>query len=296
MAAAIRVLWIVAAALLSFCGPANGWEPMPAALLDVLVIAPHSDDEAIGCTAVMLRAIGRGERVGVAIVTAGDGFPKAAAAAAKKELSALTAEDYFSLAALRQRHSLAAMERVGIQTGDLMFLGYPDGGLDNMYAANEDTSYRQPFTDKTETYGLPVSDYHSRVHGRPAPYQRSAAVADLAQIIKSRQPKEVYVTGESDSHGDHRATFWLARDAVRVAKHAGPLWTYVVHGSAPKQPPDRQLTLSDSELKLKRELLELYQVGVSPVHDRLAETYAQPQELFWKVPLEAAGTNPEPRR
>jgi LmbE family N-acetylglucosaminyl deacetylase len=275
--------------LLVLAGQAWAAESDKPAQLDALVIAPHSDDEAIGCATVMQRAISRGERVGVVIVTAGDGFPKAAAALAKKEQSALAAEDYFSLAALRQRHSLQAMERIGIKSGDLLFLGYPDGGLETMYAAKDDAPYRQPFTGKTETYGLPVADYHNRVHGRPAPYLRASAVGDLAEIIESRKPNEIYVTAKADTHGDHRATFWLARDAARAAKYAGPLWTYVVHGSNPKESPDRHLTLTDAELKSKRELLELYQVGVSPVHDRLAETYARPEEQFWKASLETAG-------
>ena len=58
-----------------------GLQPAP---LDILIVAPHSDDEAIGCTAVILRAIKAGKRGGIVVVTNGDGFPKAAAAITKK--------------------------------------------------------------------------------------------------------------------------------------------------------------------------------------------------------------------
>lgn len=253
--------------------------------LDVLVVAPHSDDEAIGCTGVMLRAIAKKERVGVVIVTAGDGFPKAAAAAAKKQLSDLTAEDFVSLAALRQRHSLQAMERIGLEADDLMFLGYPDGGLEKLYAAQDETPYRQPFTGKTATYGPVALDYHNQIYGCPAPYARKSVLGDLAEIIEARKPKEIYCTGESDTHGDHRATFWFVRDAARAAGYRGALWTYVVHGSNPTEPPGRRLTLTETEQRTKRTTIEGYQVGVSPVHDRLADTYAKPEELFWAVRL-----------
>ena len=37
-------------------------------MLDILVIAPHPDDEAIGCTAVMLQAIEQKQRVGVVVL------------------------------------------------------------------------------------------------------------------------------------------------------------------------------------------------------------------------------------
>ena len=249
--------------------------------LDVLVIAPHPDDEAIGCTGVMLRAIERKQRVGVVIVTAGDGFRQAAAAVEKKDHSHLTADDFLKLAALRQRHSMQAMKQIGLAADELMFLGYPDGGLDKMYAAQDDTPYRQPFTGKTATYGMDVADYHSRIHGRSAPYVRASVLADLTEIMKARQPKELYVTGEADTHGDHRATFWLVRDAARAADYRGTLWTYIVHGRPPTQPPERRLTLNESELKMKRTVIEGYQVGVSPAHDHLANTYAKPEELFW---------------
>jgi LmbE family N-acetylglucosaminyl deacetylase len=283
---ALRVTWILAGLWLVLGGRAGAAEPQKPAELDVLVVAPHSDDEAIGCTAIMLRAIARGERVGIVIVTAGDGFPKAAAAAAKKEIDQLTAQDYVQLAALRQSHTLLAMKGIGIDGGDLMFLGYPDGGLEKMYSLEGDKPYQQPFTGREATYGRAVADYHSRTHGRPAPYVRASLVDDLAEIIKARRPAEMFVTDESDSHGDHRATLWFVRDAVRAAGYQGPVWTFVVHGRGPTAPPDRRLTLSDAELKTKREVIELYQVGVSPVHDRLAETYARPEELFWKLQLD----------
>ncbi len=260
--------------------------------LDVLIVAPHSDDEAIGCTGVMLRAIEHEQHVGVVVVTAGDGFPKAAAALAKKEPGQLMAEDFVQLAALRQRHSLHAMQRLGLDADDLMFLGYPDGGLAAMYAAQDDKPYRQPFTGKSETYGPVAADYHRRVHERPAPYVRAAVLGDLTEIIKSRRPKDIYVTGPTDSHADHSATFYFTRDAARAAGHRGPLWTFVVHGREPQQPPDRRLTLTDAELKTKRAVLEGYQVGVSPIHDRLAATYTKPEERFWAAPLEKGDEGP----
>jgi LmbE family N-acetylglucosaminyl deacetylase len=253
-------------------------------MLDALIVAPHSDDEAIGCTGVILRAVAEKKRVGVVVVTAGDAFPKAAAAAAKKPIDDLTGDDFVALAALRQRHTLQAMARLGVERSDLMFLGYPDGGLEKMYKSESDDSYRQPFTGKTETYGPVAADYRSQVHGRPAPYLRASVISDLADIIKERAPKEIYVTAEADSHADHRATFWFTRDAAKTAEFQGPLWTFVVHGRAPEEPPDRRLELTESELKEKRALIESYQVGVSPVHDQLAATYAKPEECFWRFP------------
>jgi LmbE family N-acetylglucosaminyl deacetylase len=252
-------------------------------ILDVLIVAPHSDDEAIGCTGVILRALAEKKRVGVVVLTAGDGFPNAAAALAKKQIADLTADDYIALAALRQRHTLHAMLRLGVNRDDLMFLGYPDGGLDTLYRGRSDGLYRQPFTGKTETYGPVVADYHSQIHGRPAGYDRTSVLADLTEIIKVRAPKDIYITGEADSHADHRATCWFTREAARTAGFRDTLWTYIVHGRAPDNSPGRRVSLSQSEFDIKRAIIESYQVGVSPVHDQLAATYAKPEELFWPL-------------
>jgi LmbE family N-acetylglucosaminyl deacetylase len=264
------------------CGAARGAEPNSAPL-DLLIVAPHSDDEAIGCTGVILRAIAENKRPGVVVLTAGDGFPKAAAAATKKPIEQLTADDFVALAALRQRHSIEAMRRLGLRADELLFLGYPDGGLAAMDGATTDAAYRHPHTGKSETYGPIVHDYHRTRHGRRAPYLRASVIGDLAEILRARRPPVIYVTGEADTHADHRAAFRLTRDAARAAEFQGEILTFVVHGEPPSTPPDVRLTLSEAEVHTKRTLLESYQVGVSPVHDRLAETYTRPEELFWRA-------------
>src|SRR5690242_12652478 len=85
-------VWGIAALGVQFLlGALAGREPASkaAAPLDVLVVAPHPDDEALGCAGVLLRALEQKQRVGVVLVTNGDGFPRAAAVVAKKSESAL---------------------------------------------------------------------------------------------------------------------------------------------------------------------------------------------------------------
>lgn len=256
--------------------------------LHILVIAPHSDDEAIGCGGVMLRAVKEGRRVGVVLVTSGDGYPKAAAAVAKKAEPQLAPADFLRLAAVRCRHSLDALAGLGVRTTDLISLGYPDSGLKAIYEAQDETPYRQPFTGKTETYGTVIRDYHTLVHGRPAPYTRKSVLADLVEIIKARRPREIFVTDEADTHPDHRTTFRFVRDATKAAEYRGLLFSFVVHGTPPDA-PDRRVVLTDAERVRKRALLEQYQTQLSPVHDDLAEKFTGAEELFRLVRLEPNG-------
>jgi len=110
---------------------------------------------------------------------------------------------------------------------------------------------------------------------------KSSVVADLAEIIRSRAPKAIFTTLDIDTHADHRATSLFVREAVRAAAYKGPVRGYVVHGKPPADEPDLALTLTPEELKRKRALLEIYQAGVSPVHDGLADEYTLPEERFW---------------
>ncbi len=260
--------------------------------LDVLVIAPHPDDEVIGCAGVILQALEQNKRVAVVVITSGDGYPALAAVVAKKDRDQLTPDDFMKSGAARQQHSVNAMKRLGVPKDELIFLGYPDAGLEKISRMDGSTPFRQMFTQKRETYGPTVRDYHSLAHGSPAPYLKSSVVGDLAEIIGKRQPKEVYVTHESDTHGDHRAAFWFVRDAIRAADFQGRLLTYVVHGRPLPAPPSRRVKLTEAQIEIKRAAIVDHQQGTSPIHDHLADEHTKPEELFWMVRIEAGSQKP----
>lgn len=221
--------------------------------------------------------------MGVVVITSGDGYPALTAVVAKKDKAQLVPDDFLKAGALRQQHSVRAMARIGVPRDELVFLGYPDSGLEKMYGMHGSAAFTQMFTMKNETYGVTARDYHSIVHGRPAPYLKASVVGDIAEIIKRRQPKEIYVTHEADTHGDHRAAFRLVRDAIRSAEYRGDFFTYVVHGAPPSDAPSRRVTLTPAQIATKRAALQDHQSGTSPIHDHLADEYTKTEELFWRV-------------
>lgn len=251
----------------------------------VLVIAPHPDDEVIGCAGVILRALEAKKRVTVVILTNGDGHVALTAAVAKKEREKLTPEDFIKAGALRQSHSVAAMRRLGVPRENLIFLGYPDGGLEKMWQMEDNTAFRQMLTQKRETYGVTERDYHSLKHDKAAPYVKASVVADLVEIIRDRKPGEVFVSHESDKHGDHRAAFWYAREALRTVKFDGRFLSFVVHGDPLLREPDLRLKLTPQAYETKKAALIDHTKGTSPVHDGLVQEYLKPEELFWQFPI-----------
>jgi LmbE family N-acetylglucosaminyl deacetylase len=152
------------------------------------------------------------------------------------------------------------------------------------------TPFQQRFTQKSETYGVTAPDYQSLTHGKPAPYLRGSVVDDLAEIIRERQPGEIYLTNEADKHFDHRIAFSYVCDAIHLVNYPGDLFTYIVHGKPPATPPDRRVILSAQQNDIKRRAIEDHQADTSPIHDYLADEYMRTEELFWKVRVEPAAS------
>lgn len=160
--------------------------------IDLLVFAPHPDDETLGTAGVIMRAVAAGKRVRVVIFTNGDGYPKAASLLLKKNIDELRPEDYFELARVRQFEVYAALAELGLKPSDITFLGYPDAGLDRVYKSQGLKPFQQHFTLMRQTYSMVYPDYHSLVYGMPAPYLKEFALSDTIDLIRCMQPKEIW--------------------------------------------------------------------------------------------------------
>ncbi len=84
---------------------------------DLLVLAPHPDDETLGCGGTIHLAREAGARVTIAFLT--DGADSHAHLIEREQL-----------VSLRRAEATAAAAVLGVGEGDLRFLGHPDGRLD----------------------------------------------------------------------------------------------------------------------------------------------------------------------
>ena len=282
----------------------------PTGSASIVVFAPHPDDEVIGCAGIMMQALARGARVKVVVITSGDGFDAAAAGVTRKPVDRLGPDDFFALSRFRQAESRRALEILGGKADDLIVLGYPDGDLGNLYDSTDDKVIRQQFTKKNETYALIQKDYHTSVHGKPAPYKRSSVLGDLVELLTTLQPTEIYVTDETDGHIDHRAAFWFVRDAAKQVGHKGAFYTYLVHGLpawpfppgitpnrpfesrkvdsevAPRGlpwPPPRRVPLAAEQAQRKLKSIQAHNIPVvgMPEHQSEMESFVKSEEVFW---------------
>lgn len=241
--------------------------------VDLLIFAPHPDDEVIGTGGVVLQAIAAGKSVRIVFVTNGDGYPRAASALLHTPIPELGPSDFIALATTRQQEAVAAAELIGIDPGGLVFLGYPDATLNTIYADGSGDPIASPFTGTTSTYGPAHADYHTLAHGRPGMYTRGEIAADVQEILRQSRPASVYVTDAADDHPDHKAAFALVLAAAISTGFSGTLFTFVAHSGEDGDWPWPQGAAPDTPLD---------------AHSVAGSTY--PKHVHWPPPVRVALT------
>lgn len=259
--------------------------------VEVLVLAPHPDDEVLLAAGVLLRTVGEGRTAAVVVMTNGD----------------FTCErDGY----LRQSETITALEALGVGEDQVHFLGYPDGYLSKLGAtALAPLERRGPdgaCAKGAVTYGhrgWKRVDEHTARTGWPAPYTSESLTEDLAAVLDRLRPRDVYLPHAIDAHPDHASTYVYFRRALdrthfpaplvhRGVVHAGPCWPSDCHtpytpGSLfPPLPEPLERYLPSERLhvdpRLKTQVIALYpsQTGPSLYSDWLS-AFARREEIFY---------------
>jgi LmbE family N-acetylglucosaminyl deacetylase len=176
-----------------------------AAAKTILVISPHPDDEALVAAGHVRAAVAAGHTVKIVVVTNGD-FGGVEAGLQ------------------RQGESVASAQILGLTEQDVIFLGYPDGALMQMYSASSPTDVITSNAGQTQTYGnrgMGGMDYHRFRFGSPGPYNRVTLEQDIRALLNDYRPDEVYTVSHFDTHGDHHATAVLVTEALVAAIRSG---------------------------------------------------------------------------
>lgn len=199
----------------------------PARLLagPLLVIAPHPDDETLGAGGVLLEAAARGQAAWVVFVTSGDAFGWSLKYLWRRLLGDKSA--MLDLGRERMNEALAAAARLGVPPERVVFLGFPDRGMQALAAAHFGRPYRSPTTNVQE---VP----YSRALRPGAPYTGAEFEAQLRDLLARIRPHTVLAPGPLDGHPDHRAITGMVRRVMATVAGARLLY-YLVH-SGPDWP------------------------------------------------------------
>lgn len=289
-----------------------GEMPAPRSQDRILVVAPHPDDEMIGCGGLIQRALSDGARAHVLLMTNGDGS-ELALVFGERDLP-LGPAAFVKLGVERQQESIKALGHVGLKPRQVSFLGYPNNGLLALWQTEHwgrTRLYRAPNTRATRC------PYENSVT-REAAYCGEQLLADLTRVLREVRPTMVFVPHPLDIHPDHWTTDAFARYALATLAVKGEAWAretrvygYLVHWPAypaPRRflprlsllpPPNllhvdarwQKLPLTREEVRRKLQAVRQYHSQL-PNLDRLLLAFVRENEMFAELPAVSVATGP----
>jgi LmbE family N-acetylglucosaminyl deacetylase len=260
----------------------------------VIVFAPHPDDETIGVGGLIRRLTERRVPVRVVFVTNGDGFPRAVQQ--DFDVTQPTEADFVAFGELRQGEAMDALAHLGVERHDVRFLGFPDGGLAELWRSHwlPTHPYTSPYTKEASPPDLDHVGYDGK---------------DLTSVIgrelRRFRPTVIVMPHPYDVHLDHAHTSYFVTEAASDLRASGVLperltfLTYLVHYPSwpARRPPgfDREVPLRDlpdtvwteaeltpGELAAKRAALAEYRSQLE-VMDGFLRNFLCRNELFGTV-------------
>ena len=221
---------IVFTAMMLSAGLAAPPSPEAIELLDlspkdrILVLAPHPDDEVLGAGGVIQRSLAMGLPVKVVFFTYGDSNQWSFLLYRKHPVLMPGAVRKMGL--VRRDEAVSASRVLGLNPGQLAFLGYPDFGTMNIWFSHWGS--RPPFRSfMTRVNAVPYQGAF-----RPgAAYKGEEIVADLRAIIRQFKPTKTFISHPADHNGDHLSLYLYTRVALWDEKMDGraQLFPYLVH-------------------------------------------------------------------
>ncbi len=264
----------------------------------LMVVSPHPDDETLGAGGLIQQVLGIGGAVKVVFMTSGDGYPEGVEM--EEHIAHPTAQDFREYGVERQEEAVRVLETLGMKEKDVIFLGFPDGGLCSIlskYPSDDGPDYKSPFTleDRPPPPDviLPNTEYNAE---------------DLEKAIHQEmtdfRPTLLVTTHSRDQHPDHHSTYFFVKETLKALEKQKPSWkpqllTFLIHfgqwpldggggtGSRlypPQGFPEKDIEwssfpLSPEEVDTKRRALLQYHTQML-IMGRYLLSFARGNELF----------------
>ena len=197
--------------------------------LRLLVFAPHPDDETLAAGGLIQRVLATGGQVRVVFVTNGDGYVDGVRREVRRQHTSKT--DFIEYGERRHNEALQALTRLGVATSEGLFLGFPDDGIDDLWAGH--WSARKPYTSPYTRFDRPA---YKESLSRQVEYAGTDLENEITRTLRDFRPDWVLLPDPRDRHPDHCTTGVFVLDALRQLRAAGDTHfthtqalTYLVH-------------------------------------------------------------------
>ena len=281
---------------------AVGAEPWPVLTLlpqdRILILAPHPDDEVLGCGGIIQRAVASSLPVRIVFLTYGDNNEWSFWVYRKRPV--VMPGSMRQMGMVRHNEAIAAARSLGLSPDRLTFLGYPDFGCLNIWYAHWEGS--PAFLSMlTRVRAVPYASAW-----RPgAPYKGEDILQDLETILREFKPTKIFVSHPADHNPDHLALYLFTRVALwDLASELKPeVYPYLIHfkhwpeprgyhPTVPLQPPSmlrqevswEQNLLTPNQVERKRLALKAHRTQYAYSGGYLL-SFVRPNELFGDFPV-----------
>ena len=264
----------------------------------LLILAPHPDDEVLGCGGIIQRALAMQVPIDVVLFTYGDNNQWSFLVYRKHPVLIPGAVKRMGL--VRHDEAIAAAQALGLGAEHLTFLGYPDFGTMQIWKTH--WGDRPPFRSMlTKVIAVPYENAR-----RPgAPYKGEEVLRDLTTIIRALRPTKIFVSHPGDHMPDHAALYLFTRVALwDLESELRPeLYPYLVHfkgwprprGLHPKEPLEppalfrndiswSAYQLSADEVERKLRAIQAHRTQYEYTGSYLL-SFIRPNELFGDFPM-----------
>jgi len=190
----------------------------------ILILAPHPDDEILGCGGIIRHATEMQLPLRVVFLTHGDSNEWSFLVYRKHPT--LTPNMALKMGWMRSQEALAASKLLGLFADQLIFLGYPDFGTLKIWHTH--WRDRPPLRGRlTRVTSVP----YDNVFRKNAPYKGEEILKDLKTVIHDFKPTKVFVSHPADLNPDHRALYLFTRIALWDLEHKmkPKLYPYLIH-------------------------------------------------------------------
>jgi LmbE family N-acetylglucosaminyl deacetylase len=190
----------------------------------ILILAPHPDDEVIGCGGVIQRALKLNIPLQVVFLTYGDNNQWSFLLYRKHPV--IMPKSVQLMGQIRRTEAIEADKYLGVSLEKMIFLGYPDFRTLKIWLAH--WGDRLPMRSMlTKVSAVPYANAY-----RPgALYKADEILKDLTNVITAFKPTKIFVSHPADHNPDHQSLYLFTRVALwNLEDEFKPeLYPYLVH-------------------------------------------------------------------